>query len=98
MSFRRRFAEGSVHFNDSRGQDLLLTFGDSFNEYVFRRDGEQRSFSAPHANWRPADGSNAPIRQNWLSGSLHVEVDGATFDCSVSEAGEVTFSNSDQGQ
>ena len=83
-----QLADGSVVFTDSRGQELALTHGGEF-----KRNGEVRSYDAPWSNFRPADGSNAPVRQDWLSGTLRVEVDGAIFTSTVDDDGKVTFSN-----
>ena len=83
-----QLADGSVVFTDSRGQELALSHGGEF-----KRNGEVRSYDAPWSNFRPADGSNAPVRQDWLSGTLRVEVDGAIFTSTVDDDGKVTFSN-----
>lgn len=83
-----QLADGTVAFTDSRGQALNLTFGGEFS-----RNGEVRDYGQPWANFRPADGGNAPVRQDWLSGTLSVSVDGAHFTCTVADDGQVTFSN-----
>ena len=62
-------------------------------------NGVERNYHAPWSNWRLADDwprsdqQPEPVRQDWLSGTLKVEVDGAYFSCTVDEDGTVTFIN-----
>lgn len=81
-------AQGVVGFTDSRGRALRLDHAGAFT-----RNGQEIPVGPPWRYWQPEGGGNAPIRQDWLSGSLRVQVDGAVFTCSVSDTGVVQFSN-----
>ena len=83
-----KLSEGKVAFTDARGNVLEL---DHAGDFI--RNGAVRDYGAPWSNWRPADGGNAPVRQDWMSGTLRVEVDGALFTCTVDDQGEVSFEN-----
>ena len=83
-----QLSAGIVVFTDSHGQELSLDHAGDF-----RRNGEVRNYAAPWSNWRPANGGDIPVRQDWLSGRLRVEVDGAVFTSSVDDDGKVIFSN-----
>jgi hypothetical protein len=93
LASSRMKAEGStVEYVGSKGRRVKIDVAGGDLPKVYR-DGKLHDWKRHWDLWRPADGSNAPVRLGWKTGRLHVEAGGWAFDAEFADDGGYRFTN-----
>ncbi len=85
-------AKGEAELAGSNGGRVKVALTGEKYPKVWR-DGTLHPWTEHPGLYVPADGGDAPIRLERMSGHLHVEAGGHTFDGRVAEDGGYTFTN-----
>ncbi len=84
--------DGAAEFTGANGDTVRIQVNPEGLPTVWR-NGKEHDWKAHWAPYQPTDGGNAPIREEWKSGKLHVEAGAHTFEGRIDEAGHYTFTN-----
>ncbi len=87
-----RLDDGAAEFTGANGDTVRIQINADGLPTVWR-NGKEHDWKAHWAPYQPTDGGNAPIREEWKSGKLHVEAGAHTFEGRIDEAGHYTFTN-----